>query len=176
MSLQKVNERTRELESAATTLASHVERLVQITQSDSRSLLIEEETAETDIDGTGHEAHLTVTRTLDGSPPLVASPLSQVHFRDAADTLGSLALDRTVALDPQETLAAQDFRSAKASCAPSLKRDIVLSIACTRPPAGGLAWRSTSDGENSYSHWAAQQLRGRSRRARRASACAGLAC
>ena len=46
MSLQKVNERTRELESARETLAScTLERLVQITQSDSRSLLIEEETA-----------------------------------------------------------------------------------------------------------------------------------
>ena len=31
---------------------------------------------------------------------------------------------------------------------------------------GRVAWQSTSDGENSYSHWAAQQLRGRSRRAR----------
>ena len=39
--------------------------------------------------------------------------------------------------DPQETLAAQDFRSAKALFVPSLKRDIVPSIACTRPPAGG---------------------------------------
>ena len=68
--------------------------------------------------------------------------------------------------DPTETWAAQDFRSAKALFVPSLKRDIVPSIACTRPPAGGVAWQSTSDGENSYSHWAAQQLRGRSRRAR----------
>src|SRR5262245_60332878 len=45
-------------------------------------------------------------------------------------------------------------------------RDIVPSIACTRPPAGGVAWQSTFDGENSYSHWAAQQLRGRLRGAR----------
>jgi|SRR4051794_35163971 ABC-type uncharacterized transport system substrate-binding protein len=29
-----------------------------------------------------------------------------------------------------------------------------------------VAWQPTSDGENSYSHWAAQQLRGRSRRGR----------
>jgi hypothetical protein len=33
--------------------------------------------------------------------------------------------------DPQETLAAQDFRSAKGLFVPSLKRDIVPSIACT---------------------------------------------
>src|SRR5262245_66676094 len=32
--------------------------------------------------------------------------------------------------------------------------------------SGRVAWLATSDGENSYSHWAAQQLRGRSRRAR----------
>ena len=73
--------------------------------------------------------------------------------------------------DPTETWAAQDCRSAKALFVPSLKRDIVPSIACTRPPAGGVAWQSTSDGENSYSHWAAQQLRGHSWRARRASGC-----
>src|SRR6266705_3510529 len=56
--------------------------------------------------------------------------------------------------DPTETWAAQDFRSAKALFVPSLKRDIVPSIACTQPPAGGVAWQSISDGENSYSHWA----------------------
>src|SRR5262245_17511679 len=79
--------------------------------------------------------------------------------------------------DPTETWATQDFRSAKASFVPSLKRDIVPSIACTRPPAGGVAWQSTSDGENSYTHWAAQQLRGRWRRARsRAGGCDGLGC
>ena len=76
--------------------------------------------------------------------------------------------------DPTETWAAQDFRSAKALFAPSLKRDIVLSIACTRPPAGGVAWQSTSDGENSYLHWAAQQLRGRARRARSKRRCRWL--
>ena len=70
------------------------------------------------------------------------------------------------AIDPTETWAAQDFRSAKVLFVPSLKRDIVPSIACTRPPAGGVAWQSTSDGENSYSHWAARRLLGRSRRAR----------
>src|SRR5262245_6343596 len=68
------------------------------------------------------------------------------------------------------TWAAQDFRSAKALFIPSLKRDIVSVIACTRPPAGGVAWQPTSDGENSYSHWAAQQ-RGRSRRARSSRRC-----
>ena len=40
-------------------------------------------------------------------------------------------------LSPTETWAAQDFRSAKALFVPSLKRDIVPPIACTRPPAGG---------------------------------------
>src|SRR5262245_42873743 len=54
--------------------------------------------------------------------------------------------------DPTETLAASDFRSAKALFVPSLKRDIFPSVACTRPPAGGVAWQSTPDGENSYSH------------------------
>jgi len=39
--------------------------------------------------------------------------------------------------DPTETWAAQDFRSAKSLFVPSLKRDIVPPIACTRPPAGG---------------------------------------
>ena len=58
------------------------------------------------------------------------------------------------------------LRSAKVLFVPSLKRDIVPSIAWTRPPAGGVAWQSTSDGGNLYLHWAAQQLRGRSRRAR----------
>ena len=36
---------------------------------------------------------------------------------------------------------------------------------------GRVAWQSTSDGENSYSHWAQQQLRGRSRRARSSRRC-----
>src|SRR5262245_42870708 len=71
--------------------------------------------------------------------------------------------------DPFETCAAQGFRSAKALFVPWLNRDIVPSIACTQPPAGGVAWQSTSDGENSYSHWAAQQLRGRLRRGRSSS-------
>src|SRR4029453_10726561 len=44
---------------------------------------------------------------------------------------------RNDANDPTETWAAQDFRSAKALFVPSLKRDIVPSIACTRPPTGG---------------------------------------
>ena len=33
--------------------------------------------------------------------------------------------------DPTETWAAEDFRSAKASFVPSLKRDIIPFIACT---------------------------------------------
>src|SRR5262245_10867162 len=41
------------------------------------------------------------------------------------------------AFDPIETWAPQDFRSAKALFVPSLGRDMVASIACTRPPAGG---------------------------------------
>jgi hypothetical protein len=40
-----------------------------------------------------------------------------------------------------------------------------------------VAWQSTSDGENSYSHWAAQQLRGPWQRARsRVSGCGASAC
>jgi hypothetical protein len=73
---------------------------------------------------------------------------------------------------PTETWAAQDFCSAKALFVPSLKRYIVFSLACTRPPAGGVAWRSTSDGENSYSHWAARQLH----TGRRGSVAARGAC
>ena len=77
-------------------------------------------------------------------------------------------LDRSAiaAIDPQETSAAKGFRSAKAlfrSFAKPWYRPVY--IACTRPPVGGVAWQSTSDGENSYSHWVAQQLRGRWRRA-----------
>jgi hypothetical protein len=69
-------------------------------------------------------------------------------------------------IDPTETWAAQDFRGAKALFVPSLKRDIVPSIGHAHDlRRGGVAWQSTSDGKNSYSHWAAQQLRGRSRRA-----------
>jgi hypothetical protein len=76
----------------------------------------------------------------------------------------------------RETWAAQDVRSAKAVFVPSLKRDIVPTIACTQPPTGGVAWQSTSNGENSYSHWAAQQLRGRSRHARsKGSGCGASA-
>src|SRR5262245_35603860 len=59
----------------------------------------------------------------------------------------------------------------KSIVVPSLKRDIFPSIACIRPPAGGVAWQSTSDGENSYLLWAAQQRRGRSRCARRNPRC-----
>jgi hypothetical protein len=68
------------------------------------------------------------------------------------------------AIDPTETWAAQEFCSAKALFVPSLKRDIVLSVGMHTTSGGGIAWQSTSYGENSYSHWAAQQLRGRSRR------------
>ena len=65
-----------------------------------------------------------------------------------------------------EKPAGQDFRSAKALFVPSLKHDIVPSIACTRPPVGGFAWQSTSDGGNSYSHCAVLRRHGRSRCAR----------
>src|SRR5262245_52413962 len=83
-------------------------------------------------------------------------------------TLIQSAID---AIDPTETLAASAFRTAKALFVPSLNRDIVPSIACTQPPAGGVAWQSTSDGGNSYSHWAAQQLRGRWQRTRSSRRC-----
>src|SRR5262245_39709482 len=39
--------------------------------------------------------------------------------------------------DPKPPSIGLKFRSAKALFVPSLKRDIVPSIACTRPPAGG---------------------------------------
>src|SRR5262249_60529949 len=71
--------------------------------------------------------------------------------------------------DPQEPSPAQGFRTAKALFVPWMKRDIVPSIACTRPPTGGVAWQSTSDGENSYSHWAARQHRSQRARSSRAS-------
>src|SRR6478672_10166666 len=80
-----------------------------------------------------------------------ADAASCPHLADA--DIG--VLNEESGFDPTETLFD-----------PSLKRDIVPFIACTQPPAGGVAWHSTSDGENSYSHWSAQQLRGRSRRAR----------
>jgi hypothetical protein len=35
---------------------------------------------------------------------------------------------------------------------PSLKRDIVPSIGMHTTSGGRVAWQSTSDGENSYSH------------------------
>src|SRR5262245_7828496 len=68
------------------------------------------------------------------------------------------------AQDPTETWVAQDFCSAKALFVPSLKRDIVPLLHAH--DLRRVAWQSTSDGANSYSHWAAQQLRGRWRRAR----------
>src|SRR5215510_7276910 len=71
----------------------------------------------------------------------------------------TMAQSEPFRFDPTETSAAQDFCSAKALFVLSLKRDIVLCIACTRPPAGGVAWQSIFDGENSYSHWAARRLR-----------------
>src|SRR6516162_3372017 len=56
------------------------------------------------------------------------------------------------------------FCSAKALFVPSLKRDTGPLLHAH--DLWRVAWQFTSDGENSYSHWAAQQLRGRSRRAR----------
>ena len=95
------------------------------------------------------------------SGPAARRPHSKAEYMTAperfADSQIPLAPRAPSIHDPTETWAAQDFRSAKALFVPSLKRDIVPSIACTRPPAGGVAWQSTSDGENSYSHWAAQQ-------------------
>ena len=57
---------------------------------------------------------------------------------DEADLMRMCGL--TAAVDPSETLAASDLRTAKALFVPWLKRDIVLSITCTQPPAGGIAW------------------------------------
>src|SRR5262245_24797558 len=105
----------------------------------------------------GHLPRSSALRPVWGSP-------------DTADFPPWLVYD---ANDPFETCAAQGFRSAKALFAPSLKRDIVPSIACTQPPAGGVAWQSTSDGETSYSHWAAHLLRGRLLRVRSKSSGCG---
>jgi hypothetical protein len=74
--------------------------------------------------------------------------------------------------DPTETWAAQDVRSAKALFAPSLKRDIVPSIAWTRPPTGG---------SHGNPHWTASihsrvRRRGRRFSARGARAAAHVAC
>src|SRR5262245_43200259 len=69
------------------------------------------------------------------------------------------------AFDPTETWAAQGFRSAQALFVPSVSRDIVPPLH-GHDPHGRVAWQLTSDGENSYSHWAAARRRGRSRRAR----------
>src|SRR5262245_16556870 len=86
---------------------------------------------------------------------------------------GEFAMDRpnSTLLTPAETRAAQDFRSAKAFFIPSLKRDIVPSIACIQPPVGGVAWQSTSDGENSLSRLASPLRRGRLQRARSSRRC-----
>ena len=95
---------------------------------------------------------------------LSRSSILEVHRANQCPKLGGDELNADMPqrpnLTPTETFAAQDLRSAKALFVPSLKRDIVLSIACTQPPAGGVAWQSTSDGENSFSHWAARQWRG----------------
>src|SRR5438094_10241758 len=60
-----------------------------------------------------------------------------VGIGGTADMDGRVAWANSVEFDPTDTWAAQDFRSAKALFVPSLKRDIVPPIACTRPPAGG---------------------------------------
>ena len=66
-------------------------------------------------------------------------PIRNVRFHGESWRLSGRATEiaQSDVHDPTETWAAQDFRSAKALFVPSLKRDIVPSIACTRPPAGG---------------------------------------
>jgi hypothetical protein len=56
-------------------------------------------------------------------------PILHNHVRLARQTGNHLNLLSISADDPTETWAAQDFRSAKALFVPSLKRDIVPSIA-----------------------------------------------
>src|SRR5436309_15634732 len=60
-----------------------------------------------------------------------------VGIGGTADMDGRVAWANSVEFDPTETWAAQDFRSAKALFVPSLKRDIVPSIALDTAPAGG---------------------------------------
>ena len=75
------------------------------------------------------------------SGPAARRPHSKAEYMTAperfADSQIPLAPRAPSIHDPSETCAAQDFRSAKALFVPWLKRDIVHSIACTRPPAGG---------------------------------------
>jgi hypothetical protein len=74
---------------------------------------------------------------------------ASIAIEGTADMKGRVASAKVSRLTPTETCAAQDFRSAKALFVPELQRDIVPSIACTRPPAGGVAWQATSNDENS---------------------------
>ena len=75
------------------------------------------------------------------SGPAARRPHSKAEYMTAperfADSQIPLAPRAPSIHDPTETWAARDFRSAKALFVPSLKRDIVASIACTRPPAEG---------------------------------------
>src|SRR3954464_7304914 len=75
------------------------------------------------------------------SGPAARRPHSKAEYMTAperfADSQIPLAPRAPSIHDPSETCAAQNLRSAKAVFVPSLKRDIVPSIACTRPPAGG---------------------------------------
>ena len=78
-------------------------------------------------------------------------PIRNVRFRGEFWRVSGRAREiaKSDVHDPTETWAAQDFRSAKAVFVPSLKRDIIL-FACTRPPAGGVAWQSTHIGRREF--------------------------
>jgi hypothetical protein len=66
---------------------------------------------------------------------LINAQVAEVRFRGEDRTLSGHR--RRAESDPIQTWAAQEFCSARALFAPSLKRDIVSSIARTRSPAGG---------------------------------------
>src|SRR5262249_12033278 len=103
------------------------------------------------------------------SGPVARRPHSKAEYMTAperfADSQIPLAPRAPSIHDPSATWAAQDFRTAKALFVPWLNRDIVHSIACTRPPAGGVAWQSISDAGISSRCSAAWRRYGRAARA-----------
>src|SRR5262245_46692807 len=72
---------------------------------------------------------------LDGMSPVDALEGGMASFETKRGC--SRLVNESIFVDRKLTGAAQDFRSAKLLFVPSPKRDIVPSIACTRPPAGG---------------------------------------
>jgi hypothetical protein len=81
----------------------------------------------------GSDQHPLAARTVSTSIARSMIQALSAQTEGLAEILG----DFFNSIDPTETWAAQDFRSAKALFVLLLKRVIVPSIACTRPPAGG---------------------------------------